>query len=406
MKITKDSVAGVPLPEGKTDHFVWDDDLKGFGVRLRLGPDGKTVTRSLVVQWKHSRSSRRLRLGAIPPLTVKDARAAAEKILAKVALGEDPAAEKAERRAKEARTMRAMVTEYLADKRDDWAPRTYVEIERYLTDPCYFGPLHRMSLTAIELRDVAARLKAIKRESGNAAVFNARAALSAFFVWCLKAGLCTANPVINSDAGKIEARDRVVTPDELSKIWKACGDDHYGKIIKLLICTACRRQEIGDMRFSEIDFERGTFMIPKERAKTGKVRVIPLLPMIAEIIKDVPRMASRDYLFGERGPHGFTAWSACKRELDARVGFSNFVVHDFRRAAATIMSEELGIQPHIVELVLGHEFRSGVQGTYNRARYARDIRDAYLRWHDYLTTLIEGGERKVVSFPQPVRPSA
>jgi hypothetical protein len=48
------------------------------------------------------------------------------------------------------------------------------------------------------------------------------------------------------------------------------------------------------------------------------------------------------------------------------------------------MAEELAIQPHIVELVLGHEFRAGVQKTYNRARYAREIRDAYLRWHDPL----------------------
>jgi integrase len=405
MKITRDSVAALTLPSGKTDHFVWDDTLKGFGVRLRLGPDGKTVTKSAIAQWKHGRSSRRLRLGAIPPLTVNDAREEARKILAKVQLGQDPTTERAERRAKEARTMRALVTEYLADKRDDWAPRTRVEIERYLTDPRYFGPLQAMSLTTIELRDVDARLKAIKHNS-NAAAFNSRAALSAFFVWAMRSGLAAANPVINSDTGKIEARDRVLSSGEIVKIWKACGDDHYGKIIRLLLCTACRRQEIGDMMWPELDFERGTFTIPKERAKTRKARAIPLLPMMIKVIKDVPRMATRDYLFGERGPHGFTAWSACKRELDARVGFDDFVIHDIRRSVATHMAEELAIQPHIVELVLGHEFRSGVQATYNRAPYAKEIRDAYLRWLEYLRTLITGGERKVVTFPQFQQASA
>jgi hypothetical protein len=64
------------------------------------------------------------------------------------------------------------------------------------------------------------------------------------------------------------------------------------------------------------------------------------------------------------------------------------------------MAEELAVQPHIVELILGHEFRTGVQARYNRALYAREIRDAYLRWHDYLRTLIDGGERRVLTFQQ------
>jgi integrase len=85
-----------------------------------------------------------------------------------------------------------------------------------------------------------------------------------------------------------------------------------------------------------------------------------------------------------------------KAALDARSGVKDWTVHDIRRSVATHMSEELAIQPHIVELVLGHEFRAGVQKTYNRAPYAKEIRDAYLRWHDYLRTLVEGGERKVI----------
>jgi integrase len=163
-----------------------------------------------------------------------------------------------------------------------------------------------------------------------------------------------------------------------------------------LILTACRRAEIGDLRWSELDFERGTFTIPAERAKTGKARVIPLLPMMREVIDDVPRMASREQLFGERGPRGFTGWPYHKPPLDARAGVASWVIHDLRRGCATILAEELAVQPHIVELVLGHEFRTGVQAVYNRAPYAREIRDAYLCWHDYLRTLIEGSARKII----------
>jgi integrase len=252
-----------------------------------------------------------------------------------------------------------------------------------------------LPIDGISLKDVAARIVVIKREYGNPTAARARSSLSAFFVWAMKAGLCTANPVIGSDNPKTTARDKVLTGDELRKIWLACGDDDYGRIVKLLILTACRRAEIGDMRWPELEFEKGTFTIPGERAKTGKARVIPLLPMMLEIIKDVPKRASRDQLLGERGP-GFTLWNEGKAALDERSGVKGWVVHDIRRSVATHMAEQLAIQPHIVEMVLGHEFRTGVQATYNRAPYAKEIRDAYLRWHDYLRALIECRERKVI----------
>jgi integrase len=213
----------------------------------------------------------------------------------------------------------------------------------------------------------------------------------------MRMGLTTSNPTVGSINPETKARERVLTPDEIVAIWQACGGDDYGRIVRLLICTGCRRAEIGDMQFREIDFERGTFTIPAERAKTGKARVIPLLPMVREILKDVPRMVSRDALFGGRS-HGYTAWHKGKAALDARAKVSGYVVHDLRRSVATHMAEQLAVQPHIVELVLGHEFRSGVQARYNRAVYAREIQDAYLRWHDYLKTLIDGGKRKVIPY--------
>jgi hypothetical protein len=63
------------------------------------------------------------------------------------------------------------------------------------------------------------------------------------------------------------------------------------------------------------------------------------------------------------------------------------------------MAEQLAVPPHIVELVLGHEFRTGVQARYNRAPYEREIRDAYLRWHEFLRTLLDGAPRKVIPMP-------
>jgi integrase len=197
----------------------------------------------------------------------------------------------------------------------------------------------------------------------------------------VRRGLATANPVINTASIRTGKRTRVLSGEEIVTIWNACGDDHddYHRIVRLLVATACRRDEIGSMRFSECDFDKGTFVIPIERAKTeSSARTIPLLPMVRQIIDGVPRMATRDWVFGQKAI-GFTAWSAAKRELNDRCGFSDFTLHDIRRSVATHMSEELAILPHIVELILGHEFRKDTEGRYNRARYAAPIRDAYLR---------------------------
>ena len=396
MKLTQKAVTALALPAGKSDHIAWDDELPRFGFRLRRSHDGAKVLRSWIVQYSKGVRSPRIKLGDAALLSAEQARAAAKKLLAQVALAEDPAASRRERRDKDALTMRALVDQYLAAKEADLAPRTLVESTRYLTDPKYFGPLHRMAVDQITLRDVAARIVAIKR-LGNATASRARGALVTFFVWAMRQGLCSSNPTIGSENVQTRSRDRVLTGDELAAIWKACGDDHYGKIIKLLICTGCRRAEIGDMCHGEIDHERGTWTLPKERAKTGKSRVIPLLPMLLEILDGVPRMASRDQLFGERS-HGFTAWAKGKRVLDQRCGVAGWTVHDIRRTVATMMAEELAIQPHVVELILGHEFRTGVQATYNRAPYAREIASAYSCWHDYLRSLIGGAARKIIPF--------
>jgi len=62
----------------------------------------------------------------------------------------------------------------------------------------------------------------------------------------------------------------------------------------------------------------------------------------------------------------------------------------------------LGTPPHVVEAILNHQSGSkrGVAGIYNRSPYEREVRAALATWHDQIRTIIEGGERVVVNFPQ------
>jgi integrase len=394
MKLTQKAVNALTL-DGKTDLIVFDDAMPGFGHRLRLSAGGK-VLRSWIVQYRHGGATRRLLLGSAEVLGAEQARVMAKKALGRVANGEDPQAHKLDRRAKDARTLIATITDYLKIKQREVRPRTLREITRYLKDRRYFGPLHGLPLDQIGRKDVATRLNRISLESGSIVAGRARAQLSALFSWALAHGLCEANAVVGTLAPKgSQPRERVLDDSELAKIWRACGDDDHGRCIKLLILTGCRRQEIGAIAWPELDFERGTWTLPAARSKNKRAHVLPLLPAMRTIVETVPHMATRDQLFGQRA-NGFTGWPRGKAALDQRSGVKDWTTHDIRRSVATKLAD-LGVMPHVIEATLNHYsgHRRGVAGTYNRSTYEKEIRSALALWHDHLRTLVEGGARKI-----------
>jgi integrase len=393
VKITRETVAELALADGKTDAIHFDDSLPGFGLRLRRS--GDKVLRSYVAQYKRAGATRRVLLGSADLLSAGKARESAKQVLAKVAQGHDPQAERVERRSKDRLTLRGVVEQFLADKQEAVRPRTLGELMRYLTGP-HFKLLHGMPVDTVTRKDIAARLVVIKREHGTVTAQRARTALSSMYGWAMRQGLVEHNPTINAgDLPTSKPRERVLSDQELVKIWNACDRPFgYDKVVRLLILLGARRQEVGSISWSEI--EDGAWTIPAERAKNGRAHNLPLMPMAANIIRSVPRMVTRQQLFGTRGT-GFGGWSRCKEDLDKRCGVTGWRLHDVRRTVATRMAD-LGVAPHIIEEVLNHRaHRAGVAGIYNRSRYAREVRAALAMWEDHMRALVEGGERKILS---------
>jgi integrase len=399
MRLDAKSIAALALTPGKTDAIFFDAALPGFGFRLRQGAGGK-VLRSWVVQYKRAGATRRMLLGSAGVLGAEAARAAARKALSKVALGGDPQGDKTDRRGKDRLGFRSVVDDYLAVKQKTVRPRTYGELVRYLTGS-FFRPLHAVPIDVIARRDVATRLTKITAEHGSITAARCRATLSAFFVWAMGQGIADANPVIGTiRPADAEPRERTLDDAELAAVWRACRDDDYGRVVRLLILLGSRRAEVGGMCWSEIDLQRGVWTLPRERSKNGRAHTLALMPLALDIITSVPRMVSRDQLFGERGAVGFSAWSRGKRALDERSGVAGWTVHDIRRTVATRMAD-LGVMPHVIEAALNHQsgHKRGPAGVYNRSHYDREVRNALALWTDHVRTLVEGGERKVVVFP-------
>src|SRR5262245_2048465 len=172
IKLNTKTVAGLTLPEGRNEGIAWDAELESFGLRLRRSGDG--VRRVYIVQYRiGARRSRRITLGPAERFLPAQARDAARKLLAKVSLGHDPAAEKQAKRETAAQTFKAVVDDYLADRQAKLRPASYKVTKLYLTGP-YFRPLHTMAISEIKRADIATCIRSISRNHSTATAGAAR----------------------------------------------------------------------------------------------------------------------------------------------------------------------------------------------------------------------------------------
>jgi integrase len=388
VKFTQTNVKALVLPAGKVDHIEWETGT-GLGYRLRLGADGKTINRTWVVQYRHGGHTRRMSQPA-GKLDAESARKWAKSVNAQVVLGHDPSAEK--QAAAKTDTFKVVVADYLRYCARKVRPRSFTEKSRYLTG-WYFKPLHNLALNQITRADVARALDRIDLKSRAIVCARARAQLSALFAWSLARGLCQINAVLGTSRPEsAPPRTRVLSNVELVAIWRACeADTDYGRCVRLLILTGCRRQEVGGIRWSEIDGQNWT--LPASRSKNRHEHQLPLMPAMREILARVAKRASSDCLFG-MGERGFVAWSSSKLELDARAKLAApWRLHDLRRTVRTRLAD-LGVLPHVAEMILNHRDRSSVERTYDLSHYEAEVLAALARWHAHVLALVEDGEAK------------
>jgi integrase len=392
MKLTDRAVSNIQLG-GKSEVICFDDKVAGFGIRVREGG-----SRTWIFQYRVGTKQRRLTIGSASSMTAAKARQAAEDLDAKVHLGGDPAGDKAQARvaASNVLTFEMAMEEYLAVEERELRPRSFEEKQRNMR--VHAKPLHKLELAKIDLKTIAAELRRITKASGPVAANRARSTWSAFFNWCAGEGYVESNPVAFTNKNDEAPRERVLAHDELHAIWNALPQGDYGDIIKLLALTGLRREEIGGLRWSEIDFESGNIELSGERTKNGLDHVAPMSGAVRAILEARPRFEGRGFVFG-RGKRGFSGWSRCKERLDETVKIAPWTAHDLRRTLSTGMHDDLKVLPHVVEAVINHisGHRAGVAGIYNRATYYAEKKQALALWADHLMALVAGRESNIVT---------
>ncbi len=396
MRLTKQTTANLKPPPGKADMLLWDDTLKGFGLRVNAG--GRSTW---IAQFRVGTKQRRLALGTADKIDADRARKLAKEALSRAQLGEDPAEAKVEAAAVRKVTLRSVLPSFLAWAELRQRAGHHEDVKRYLET--HWAPLADLPLAKVDRAMVAARLLEIARERGGFSANRARAALSRFVSWAIGEGVMHDNPVMGTNKPVPEvARDRVLSDDELRLAWTLSGENDFGRVVRLLILSACRREEVAALAWGELDGSAWT--IPAERAKNGRAHQLDLPPAAMAVLAGVGRREGRDLAFGSRsGP--FSGWSKAKADLDCRMlealqaergakaKLEPWRIHDLRRTAATRMGD-LGVQPHIVEAVLNHlsGSKAGVAGVYNRAAYREEKKAALSTWADRVATVV-GADR-------------
>ncbi|HZS71073.1 MAG TPA: integrase arm-type DNA-binding domain-containing protein [Candidatus Acidoferrum sp.] len=393
MKLTLNRIEALQCPPGKRDVLVFDDEQRGLGVRVTAS-GGKTY----LAQYTWHGQKRRIPLGPCSGLSLAKARDAVRAIMGDVARGIDPASERkraaAEARqkaAEEAYTLEKLLADWqglhLANKRPSYAAEAVRAIRNVF-------PKHLAKPAAdLDRASVVRTLDGMARKGSASMSAATRRYGRAVYSWAVKRGTLAANPFAALPVAPVVKRDRVLSDEESKAIWRATeGLGPFNGIVRMLILTGQRREEVAGMAWSEISNDVSDWTIPASRAKNGAAHIVPLSEPAQDLLRSTPRLGELVFP-GLRGR--FNGFSKAKVALDTKSGVTGWRLHDLRRTVATGL-QRLGVRLEVTEQVLNHisGSRAGIVGVYQRHNFAAEKRAALEAWGKYVLAIVEGRDAK------------
>jgi integrase len=381
VKITKRVVDGL-VPDPERPRVTWDSQVPGFGVVVH--PSGKRV---YVARYRTlARKQRQLTLGPHGVLTPDQARALATQALADVRAGKDPAEE---RRSPQVPglTVAELAARYLAEyARTRKKASSAAEDERLLA---------KHVLPAIGSRAVAEVVKAdVARLHGDlhktpAQANRILAVTAMLFEFAERVGLREegTNPARRIPRFKEHPRKRYLSPAEMGRLGSALTEleaegpegASHAAILRLLLLTGCRRGEILDLKWREVDLDKGELNL--EDSKTG-ARSVKLGPPAIQILSNVPRTGERVFhpRLGSASliPEVYQSWHKTLK----RAEIANLHRHDLRHTHASV-GVGAGLSLYVVGGLLGHKVAATTQ------RYAHLSDDPLRQAADRVSGLID-----------------
>ena len=355
-----------------TDYFLWDGELKGFGLKVAKGGRKSYVCKYRVGNGR-SAPTRRMTIGAHgSPWTVDQARSEARKILGRAANGEDPAKEKQDekRQLTVAQLCDLYFEQGVASKKASTLATDKGRIERHIKP--LLGRKKVPSVTRSDIKrfmqDVANGKTAIDVKTGTRGRAIVRGGkgtasrtvglLGGIFSYAIDCGLIEINPVHGVKRFPDKKGERYLSQSELTALGGALKKGTSAKlnpyalaIIKLLIFTGARKGEIEGLQWKEVDFE-GRYLRLAD-SKTGQ-KTFPLNSGALEILSELPKLNENKYVFPALGGDSHyrgtpKIWSSIR----TMAGLDDVRLHDLRHSFASIAVSG-GASLPIIGALLGH----------------------------------------------------
>ena len=349
-KLTKRFIDQIK-PDVNKDIVLWDDDVKGFGLRVK--PSGK---KSFIIQYRNAHGrSRRLTIGTYGIMMPTGARKDARERLVAVQRGEDPAQQESDMR--KGLSMAQLAERYLVEHAEVKKKASSVKKDRERLRNYILPAIGKRRIDEITRNDIAKLhhdMRAVPYQA-NRVLENLRKMFNLAEVWGLRTD--GTNPCRHIQRYKEEKRQRFLTGDELYSLGEALEKAKSTEMpsailaIKLLMFTGCRLGEILTLKWSEVDLERSVLNLTD--SKTGAKPVVLPEPAIDLLLK-AHRMNNNPYVCPglTEGGHLVGIQRIWER-IRAKAGLENLRLHDLRHSFASVAAAaNMGLP--IIGKLLGH----------------------------------------------------
>ena len=374
--LTDTKIAALKPPEkGQAEH----PDAKVIGLRLRVGASGK---KTWILRKRVGSRTLNRKLGTYPAMGLAKARDAALSMLEAIeATGSSEAID---------RTFKSAALHWLENKakvRNKGWMQQESQLKRYVFPAWADRPIR--SIKRVEVREL------IDGIDGKIMPNRILALVNTIFRYSLARDWLEASPSEAIEKPSPErARDRVLTMDELVSVWRATEllGFPYGPLTRLLLLTGQRKGEVTNMRWSEVDTDAATWIIPAEKNKSQRAQLVPLSKGALSILEALPQLS--DYVFTTNGETPVNGFGKAKVKLDQFLSsrgetIENWRFHDLRRSVATHMVR-LGVSEPVVSRVLNHAAQGVTGKHYALHTYAREKRHALDLWANEIERAVYG----------------
>jgi integrase len=358
----------------QTDYF----DTQVSGLALRVSESRKAWTLHCTVGGKR----RRLTFGTYPSIGLSGARTRADEARAAIAAGHSPSVSASE-------TLRDICDLYLT--REGGKLRS-AEWRKRLLDRHVYPTLGARPIAEIKRSEIVRLLDVVEENSGPSMATQTLALVRKVMNWHASRTDDFVSPVVRGMARtkpNEQARDRILTDDEIRRVW-AINNGVFSDYVRFLLLTAARRNEASEMEWAELTGDDWT--LPAARNKTKLDLVRPLSRAARKIIEGLPKAGP--FVFTTNGTTPISNFSQFKRRFDTLSGTRGWVLHDLRRSARSLMSRA-GVPSDHAERCLGHVI-GGVRGVYDRHEYHAEKAQAFEALAALIERIVSGAQAGVV----------